>query len=154
MDQACAEQSQRQQTVLIVEDDLDVQDAVKGTLEDSGYGVVCAGHGEEALQYLRAHGAPALILLDLFMPVMNGWELARCLRQDAGWREIPVVLLTALQRHWGYPVSRVLRKPITSNQLLQAIRAALNARRGGREPLTPPPVPVASAQSTSDEPPT
>jgi CheY-like chemotaxis protein len=152
MDHECAEHAQRQQTVLLVEDDSDVQDAVKGTLEDSGYGVVCAGHGEEALRYLRAHGAPALILLDLFMPVMNGWELAQYLRQDDGWREIPVVLLTAVQRHWGYPVSRVLRKPITSNQLLQAIRAALNARRGGREPFTPPPVPVGSAQSTQGDP--
>lgn len=119
-----AEQVLPERTVLIVEDDRDVQDALRETLEDDGYDVRCARHGAEALSYLRRNPAPAVILLDLFMPVMNGWNFVRHLQQSSQLADIPVVVLTAAKPHWGRPVERVLQKPVSVDHLLGAIREA------------------------------
>lgn len=67
-------------TVLVVDDDRDVRDSLCDILADAGYQAVCVGNGDEALAYLNRHDRPAAILLDLFMPVMSGWELTRRLR--------------------------------------------------------------------------
>jgi CheY-like chemotaxis protein len=82
-------------SVLVVEDDLDVREALVVFLQGEGYDVVEAGHGEEALQRLRGDGRVGLILLDLMMPVMNGWEFRAAQTKDPRLASIPVVILTA-----------------------------------------------------------
>jgi CheY-like chemotaxis protein len=81
-------------TVLIVDDDDDLRETLVFILERAGYRAVQAAHGREALDYLLAGGRADLILLDMNMPVMDGWALVRELRAR-GLGACPVVVLTA-----------------------------------------------------------
>ena len=81
--------------ILVVEDDPDVREALVAFLEAEGYSVVEANHGAEALERLRDAGHFCLILLDLMMPVMNGWEFREHQQKDPALAEIPVLVVTA-----------------------------------------------------------
>jgi CheY-like chemotaxis protein len=80
--------------LLVVEDDEDVRDSVAFILRRAGHQVIEAEHGRDALSFIVAHGLPDLIILDMNMPIMDGWEFARELRARNLWR-VPVVVLTA-----------------------------------------------------------
>ena len=82
-------------TALVVEDDKAVSQLTERTVERLGLRPVLAGNGREALDWLEANPPPALILLDLLMPVMDGFEFLRCLRARDAWADIPVLVLTA-----------------------------------------------------------
>jgi CheY-like chemotaxis protein len=82
-------------SVLVVEDDIDVREALVFFLEAEGYDVVEAGHGAEALERLKEDPGIGLILLDLMMPVMNGWEFRAAQIKDPNLAAIPVVIITA-----------------------------------------------------------
>jgi CheY-like chemotaxis protein len=73
---------------------------------------------------LRRQGPPAAVLLDLFMPEMNGWEFVDKLRANRRFANVPVIMVTGNQPHWGYPVPErmVVRKPIDPARLLELIR--------------------------------
>src|SRR5256712_12775997 len=87
---------QHAKSILIVEDDADVRGALTVVLEGEGYPVVEAAHGQEALQYLCADPAGfCMILLDLWMPVMNGWEFRAQQLKDPALAEVPVIVVTA-----------------------------------------------------------
>ena len=95
--------------ILVVDDDRDLRDTVAAVLEGEGYPVCCAENGAQALAVMH-HMKPGAILLDLSMPVMNGWELLEALRFDNTLAAIPVVVLSALRApqgvaHLGKPVS-------------------------------------------------
>jgi CheY-like chemotaxis protein len=81
--------------ILLVEDDADVRGAVAEVLEEEGYEVVCAGNGEEALAALASPAEPSAILLDLTMPVMDGWTFRRRQRSDPRLATIPTVVISA-----------------------------------------------------------
>jgi CheY-like chemotaxis protein len=107
--------------ILIVEDDEPVRDAMRDILEDEGYTIICAVNGEEALRMLASDPRPRLILLDLMMPVMNGWELLRALRASATLARIPVVVLSSLsaaEAPLGVPA---VKKPISVQALLRLV---------------------------------
>jgi chemosensory pili system protein ChpA (sensor histidine kinase/response regulator) len=108
--------------VMIVDDDEQIREALRDVLEHEGFAVVEAANGHEALTYLTTHPPPAVVLFDLSMPVMDGWELAQRLRSDARTAGIPMIVLTARGSHWGYPTDRVLRKPFDVRQLLDTLR--------------------------------
>ena len=108
--------------VLVVDDDCDVRDGIKDLLEDAGHAVACVKNGEEALSYLRAHPATKAVLLDLFMPVMSGWEFVRRVRSSAAFGAVPVIVITGSEPHWGYPSSLVLRKPVEPSDLLRMLQ--------------------------------
>jgi CheY-like chemotaxis protein len=82
-------------TVLVVEDDEDERQLVRATLEARGWTVREAANGRLALDAIRAE-LPDVILLDLMMPEMDGFELVAALQANAAWRDIPVVVVTAL----------------------------------------------------------
>ena len=82
-------------TVLVVDDDPDIRDLVQFGLEDEGYRVLTAPHGQAALELL-VRSPIDLILLDMRMPVMDGWTFARVYRQQAASR-VPIVVVTAAQ---------------------------------------------------------
>ena len=113
--------------VLVVEDDVDILRALVQVLEDEGYAVRTAGNGQIALDTLRAPGAqrPCVILLDLMMPVMDGWAFRAEQLRDATLAQIPVIVLTAdgSAAHKGYLMdgARVLKKPIDLDTLLNAL---------------------------------
>jgi CheY-like chemotaxis protein len=112
--------------ILVVEDNEDLRDTLCELLKRQGYQVVQAGQGREALEHLRTAPAPALILLDLMMPVMNGREFRAEQLADPALAAIPTVVLSALdeaqQLRDAEGAARHLRKPVDFNQLLQAVR--------------------------------
>jgi CheY-like chemotaxis protein len=83
--------------LLVVEDDLDVREAITYVLRDAGYGITSAGNGDEALEALRRGLNPVAILLDLMMPGMNGYEFRAQQRADPAIADIPVIVLTAMR---------------------------------------------------------
>jgi CheY-like chemotaxis protein len=111
--------------VLMLDDDWDICESVREVLEEAGITAVCLTDGMQGLDYLlRAEVLPAAILLDLMMPGMDGWTFFDRIRAEPRLRDIPVIVLTAAGPHWGYPVTRVLRKPIDGQDLVAAVRAA------------------------------
>jgi CheY-like chemotaxis protein len=110
-------------TVLVVDDEREIRETLGEVLEDAGYAVVSAAHGVEALRLLGRIPPPSAILLDLFMPEMNGWRFAEQLRGQASLAHVPVIVVTAAGPYWGAPVSseRVLRKPLKREHLLRLL---------------------------------
>lgn len=113
-------------TILLVEDDFDVREALAETLRDEGYAVDCVGDGEQALQYLRGGGRPGLILLDLMMPRMSGSEFRMLQKVDPQLCHVPVVLLTAdgrmEEKARALETQGAIRKPIDLDLLLVTIQ--------------------------------
>jgi CheY-like chemotaxis protein len=115
--------------ILVVDDDRDVRESLAESLRDAGYTTHCARNGEEALSYLRRNPPPAAMLLDLFMPVMNGWQFVQSLR-GTRFDAIPIIMVTGSGPHWGTPVTRVLRKPLDLDEVLATVAQAIAANSG------------------------
>ena len=109
--------------VFVVEDDSDIRESLVWLLEAEGYDVVGAANGLEAMERLRSAAAPpGVILLDLMMPVMNGWQFRSEQLRDPHFASIPVVVISAdgsIQRK-ASAIDAVgyLRKPIEIDELL------------------------------------
>jgi CheY-like chemotaxis protein len=127
MTDACPDDSKP--TILLVEDDWDVQEAVAELLTDAGYDVISANDGREALRILWFGAAPAALVLDLFLPEMNGWELYRYMRHDLALSHVPVIVMTAAGEYWGYPVppAMVVQKPVDPARLLELLGSVTTA---------------------------
>ena len=82
-------------SVLVVEDDPSIRSLIQMVLEAEGYHVLTASNGQEGVKILKQGAHPGLILLDLMMPIMNGWEFLRARREDCLSEEIPVIVLSA-----------------------------------------------------------
>ncbi|WPU63764.1 response regulator [Peredibacter starrii] len=105
--------------ILIVDDDPNIREALKEYLEFEGYEVRVAGNGQEALALLKINEKPCLILLDLMMPVMNGWEFARAAALDAGISQIPIVVTSAfIDKVEDIKARGLLSKPLDMEQLM------------------------------------
>jgi CheY-like chemotaxis protein len=111
------------ETILVVEDDGDIRECYQSLLERAGYRVATAENGKEALDQLKRQ-RPALILLDLMMPVMSGPEFLEILRADSSSAEIPVLIVSAYGELADATagVSGFLRKPVELQTLLSAVR--------------------------------
>jgi CheY-like chemotaxis protein len=111
--------------ILVVEDDADVRDALADVLQARGYHVFAAPNGVEALARLQQEALrPDVILLDLMMPLMNGWELLDHLAADAWRANVPVVVITAqpnVTADLPDSVAAVLHKPLPLARLLETI---------------------------------
>ena len=113
-------------TVLVVEDDQEVRDAIAEVLADSEYKPLSASNGAEALERLRAAvQRPCLILLDVMMPTMDGWEFRAEQRRDPTVKDIPVVLLSAhtdvKAAAAQMQVEGFLAKPVAIEKLLATV---------------------------------
>jgi DNA-binding response OmpR family regulator len=119
--------------VLVADDDEDILGLVSFRLERSGYEVAAAKDGEEALRLAREL-SPALVVLDVMMPRLDGYEAARRLREDEATRGIPVILLTALAqeadvaRGFESGADDYLRKPFSPQELAARVQAVLGRR--------------------------
>lgn len=111
--------------ILLVDDDPDIRETLSEFLSDEGYDVASAGNGREALQALRGAPPPCVILLDLSMPVMDGFEFRAEQLKDAAIAGIPVVVVTAGRQTLGFgPEVPVVRKPPDLDELLETIGAS------------------------------
>jgi CheY-like chemotaxis protein len=110
--------------ILIVEDDDSAREALSDCLEMEGFRVASARNGKEALDYLHRSPLPKIILLDLYMPVMTGWEFREAQKKDAAIAKIPVVVVTA----FGSGITKqidadvIMHKPLDLDRLLSVIR--------------------------------
>lgn len=112
-------------TILLVEDDYDVREALLETLLDHGYEVSTAADGEQALKLLRGGFRPGVILLDLMMPRMSGAEFRAVQRADPELAIFPVVLLSAdgrmEEKAQALGVEGAIRKPIDLDELFEVV---------------------------------
>jgi CheY-like chemotaxis protein len=116
-------------TVLVVDDDSDTRLSVRELLVDHGYRVILATNGQEALPYCQGASIPDCIILDLWMPIMDGWQLARALN-EASLPPIPIVVVTAGEVIWRYPQNamHVMRKPLRPEPLLALVADAIDRK--------------------------
>jgi CheY-like chemotaxis protein len=107
--------------ILVVDDDVDIRDTLHSILEEEGYSVECAANGNEALSSLRA-ARPCLILLDLMMPEMNGWDFHAHKQQDPQLADIPVLVISASEslQSLDHTVG-FIRKPLSLEDLLDVV---------------------------------
>lgn len=117
--------------VLIVEDDPDIRESLQHFLESHGYPVRAASHGKEALEHLGRAPRPAMMVLDMSLPVMDGHRLLTARKADDTLRAIPVVILSASLAGMSprdralyatnYGVAAFLGKPAEPQQVLEAV---------------------------------
>ena len=124
-------------SVLLVEDDLPIRDSLGEALAEEGFDVSTAGNGAEALERLRSGRRPSVIVLDLMMPVMDGWDFRQEQLGDPALRDIPVVIVSAvgfsgetIRMQFGDVA--VFTKPVPYLDLLVVLR------RAGGPPVAPP----------------
>jgi len=127
---------QQQGRVLVVEDERDVADLIRYNLTKEGYDVVVAPTGSDALKQAReVH--PDLVLLDIMVPQLNGWEVCRRLKQDADTKNIPVIMVTGRveegDKVLGFEMGAddYVTKPFSPRELLARIRAVARRARPG-----------------------
>ena len=119
--------------ILAADDDEDILELIAFRLERSGYTMVLARDGEEALKAAREH-LPDLAVLDVMMPKMDGYEVTRALRADEATRRIPVILLTArvqdadVQRGFDAGADDYVRKPFSPQELRARVQSILGRR--------------------------
>jgi CheY-like chemotaxis protein len=108
-------------SVLVVDDESDIREAVAELLSDEGYEVHDAQDGAEALRMARQYH-PSVVLLDLMMPGMSGWEFCAKRRDDPELAGIPVIVLSAVGGAQGLDAAGYLQKPFELEALLTAVR--------------------------------
>lgn len=114
-------------TLLVVDDDANIARALSNLLEDEGYRVVAAENGKRGLELVEAGLRPNAIILDLMMPVMDGWDFRAEQLKDPAIRETPVIVLTAtgfsrrtIREQFGSV--EYLAKPPSTDHLLNTLR--------------------------------
>jgi len=120
------------ESILVVDDDVEILESLRDALEDAGYSVTTARHGREGLDRLAGMDRPSLILLDLMMPVMSGPEFLDALREDDRFSDVPVVVVSA----YGHladstcGVAGFVRKPVNLGTLLECVARHSDHSRG------------------------
>mgnify|MGYP003997246937 CR=1 FL=1 len=128
---------QDRKTILVVEDNKDLQMVARLMLETLLYKVVTVSTGREGLKYLHEHSRTALILLDIMMPEMTGLEFLSIVKQDLVLKKIPIIIQSALtdesiQEGMAMGASGYVQKPYNQETLYAAIKK-LNIKGGGHE---------------------
>jgi CheY-like chemotaxis protein len=108
--------------ILVVDDDIDIRDAIRVVLQGHGYQVAAAANGRDALDYLHRAEPPDLVLLDLIMPVMDGWQFRKEQKRDPALAAIPVVVISSAAQSPPLGVADFLQKPVAFDQLLRTVR--------------------------------
>lgn len=115
--------TKRPATVFLVDDDETLLEALGGLLESEGYEVVTARNGREALEKLSRMTPPGVILLDLKMPVMDGWQFLEARAAESLAPQSPIVLLSGLAFIPNAPgIADFLSKPINPSRLLACVQ--------------------------------
>jgi DNA-binding response OmpR family regulator len=114
--------------VLVVDDEADAAHMVARILEAAGYDVITATSGADALAFLQRAPWPCLLLLDLQMADMNGWEVLSTIRAARN-ADHPIIVMSGMERPSVPRGLRYLKKPFGAKQLLETVRAELDERR-------------------------
>ena len=112
-------------TILVIDDDDDIRAVLAMVLDEAGFRVVTAANGREALEHLREDPQPDVILLDLMMPEMDGYQFRAEQQRDPALRAIPTLIVTAgtvTSRVEALGAEAILRKPVGLRRLVDTIR--------------------------------
>lgn len=115
------DQSDDRPTILVVDDDTDCRELLAELLSHQGYTVVCASNGREALDCIHS-SAPGLMILDLMMPIMSGWELLERQKSDPRLEALPVVVMTASGLVENLRAHAIIHKPIDFKALMKVVK--------------------------------
>jgi DNA-binding response OmpR family regulator len=110
-------------TVLIVDDELDIVEALKAILEEERYKVVTCGNGRDAMKCLE-ESRPDLAIVDIMMPVMNGYETIKAIRQRSTLQKLPILVMSAIVptvKAKEYTWAGFLKKPFSLKELLKQV---------------------------------
>ena len=127
-------------TVLIIEDELDIQNFISRVLELEGYHVLKAGDGKTGLDIIRENSV-ALVLLDLRLPGPDGWSVLRAMKRNPEFSKIPVVVLTAVaesvqrRRTLRMGATQYLIKPLSANSLSKSVAGILHQKGNQRQTI-------------------
>lgn len=119
--------------ILIAEDERDIRELIAFTLQFAGHEVITTSNGEEALQAVRAH-KPELVLLDVRMPRLTGYEVCKEIKADAQTKAIPVIFLSAkgqeseIRSGLEAGAEQYLLKPFSPDQLIEQVNKVLSGR--------------------------
>jgi CheY-like chemotaxis protein len=117
------------QRILVVDDDDDIRCTLGAVLQSEGFDVLEARNGLHALQQMLTHPLPHVILLDMMMPLMNGYEFLDAQQTDPRIRDIPVIAITAQAKVGDvHGVWKLVHKPFDLDDLTHALREVLDAR--------------------------
>ncbi len=128
-------------TILVIDDSPFIVDIFVTMLERGGYTVYSANSGPEGIDLLKTV-TPDLILLDIMMEPMDGWETLVAIKQNFATKDIPVMMLTAKQltpqeaQEYGMYIEDYILKPVTHSELYSAIEGVINRRRQIAEDMT------------------
>jgi CheY-like chemotaxis protein len=114
-------------TILLAEDDLEIRDVVQDLLEEIGCDVIPARTGKQALDFLSndPRSPPDMVILDLMMPLVTGWQVLEVIQRDPVLSGVPVVVLTAATQDRPSGVAALLQKPFQVDDLLETIQRLL-----------------------------
>ncbi len=118
-------------SILVVEDDDHISQVLRFMLERQGYRVTHMADGRAASDYIAANGPPGLVLLDVMLPYVDGFEIVALIRAQASWREVPVLMLTAKNterdtvRALDAGANDFVIKPFQPQELLARVRRFL-----------------------------
>lgn len=123
-------------TIMVVDDESDVRDSLRMVFENAPprYNVICANSGKECLRLLRNNKIPDLIILDIMMPMMSGWETQQRLKDHQVWKNIPIIFLTAVPERGiknieNFEGDDYIEKPVDIIELKRRIRNILRRRK-------------------------
>ena len=117
--------------ILVVDDEIDLVETIRFSLQAEGYTVLVAYSGEDALNQARKEN-PDLILLDIMLPKLDGYKVCRLLKFDERYRHIPILMLTAKTQEKDKIVGietgadEYMTKPFNMDELMEKIKAYLN----------------------------
>ncbi|MFA4029805.1 MAG: hypothetical protein GDYSWBUE_001099 [Candidatus Fervidibacterota bacterium] len=123
-----------QPLILAVDDDRAVIELLRVCLEHEGFKVITAMDGLQALMLLRRYN-PDVVILDIYMPVLDGWGVLEVIRSDERFRDLPVILLTverspkSILRGWEEGIDCFISKPFDPDELIAIIKRALELKR-------------------------
>lgn len=116
--------------VLVADDEPNIVVALEYLLQRGGYEVIIARNGEEALKQIETH-VPDLVLLDIMMPLRSGYDVCKRIREQAAWRHIKIVMLSAkgreteVNRGMAAGADLYVTKPFSTRELLEKVRGLL-----------------------------
>ncbi|MFA6236316.1 MAG: response regulator [Bacteriovorax sp.] len=117
--------------VLLIEDDLDINEAIQSILEEEGFKVKCTFNGREAIEFLKDTSTiPSLILLDIMMPYMNGYEFREAQLKEPRISNIPTIILSAAGKHEDIEklhFRECLKKPLDLETLIDVVKRNINS---------------------------
>jgi CheY-like chemotaxis protein len=124
-----ASATQPAKTLLVVEDNDVAREGAAAVLRKAGYRVALAANGRDGLDYLRSHPVPDLVILDMLMPVLDGWQVLGRLNREGPAVPVLVATGTILTREWAesHGCCGFLRKPFEGDALLAEVRRCLHS---------------------------